>query len=232
VAGSIGGSVITREQFERVAGEFDFLRRADATSINEFRRVASLGRLPARKRLFCEGEHPQTLALLVSGAVRVFKTGRTGREITLYRIGAGETCILSVNAILNRQPIAAAATVEQRVEAVTIPADVLRDWVQRHEVWRQFVFGLISQRLMKVLNLVEDVVFRRMDARVATLLLDRTRTQNPLRITHQAIAAELGSSREVISRLLEDLVRAGALRSARGRIEVIEPMRLEVLASQ
>lgn len=224
--------MIAREQFERIAGEFGFLQRADATSINEFRRVASFVRLPARKRLFCEGEHPQTLALLVSGAVRVFKTGRTGREITLYRIGAGETCILSVNAILNRQPIAAAATVEQRVEAAAIPADVLRDWVQRHEVWRQFVFGLISQRLMKVLNLVEDVVFRRMDARVATLLLDRARAQNPLRITHQAIAAELGTSREVISRLLEDLVRAGALRSARGRIEVIEPMRLEVLASQ
>ena len=224
--------MITREQFDRIAQEFDFLRGADAASITEFRRAATLARFPARKRLLLEGEHPQTLALLVSGAVRVFKTGRTGREITLYRISAGETCILSVNAILTRQPIAAAATVEQRVEAATIPADVLRDWVQRHAVWRQFVFGLISQRLMKVLNLVEDVVFRRMDARVAALLLERGRAQNPLRITHQEIAAELGTSREVISRLLEDLVGAGTLRSTRGRIEILDRRPLEVLASQ
>jgi CRP/FNR family transcriptional regulator len=224
--------VITREQFDRIAQEFDFLRCADAASIAEFRRAATLARFPARKRLFCEGEHPQTLALLVSGAVRVFKTGRTGREITLYRIGAGETCILSVNAILTRQPIAAAATVDERAEAATIPAEVLRDWVQRHEVWRQFVFGLISQRLMKVLSLVEDVVFRRMDARVATLLLERGRAQNPLRITHQEIAAELGTSREVIGRFLEDLAGTGTVRSTRGRIEILDRQPLEVLASQ
>ena len=225
-----GVGVITREQFDRIAREFDFLRHADAVSVAEFRRAATLARFPARKRLFCEGEHPQALALLVAGAVRVFKTGRTGREITLYRIGSGETCILSVNAILTRQPIAAAATVEQRVEAVTIPAEVLRDWVQRHDVWRQFVFGLISQRLMRVLSLVDDVVFRRMDARVATLLLERGRAQNPLRITHQEIAAELGTSREVISRLLEDLAGSGTLRPARGQIEIVDPRQLEVLA--
>jgi len=136
----------------------------------------------------------QALALVSSGVVRVFKTGRTGREITLYRIGAGETCILSVNAILTRQPVPAAATAEQRVEAVMIPADALREWVQQQELWREFVFELISQRLLRVLNLVEDVVFRRMDARIATLLLDRGRARNPMRITHQEIAAELGTS--------------------------------------
>lgn len=224
--------MITREQFDGLAQGFEFLQRADAASVGDFRRVASLSRFPARKRLFCEGEQPQSLALLVSGAVRVFKTGRTGREITLYRISAGETCILSVNAILTRQPIAASATVEQRVEAATIPADVLRDWVQRHDVWRQFVFGLISQRLMKVLSLVDEVVFRRMDARVAALLLDRSRAQNPLCITHQEIAAELGTSREVISRLLEDFGGAGTLRSTRGRIEILDAGSLEALATQ
>ena len=97
----------------------------------------------------------QALALVMSGVVRVFKTGRTGREITLYRIGAGETCILSVNAILTRQPVPAAATAEQRVEAVMIPADALREWVQQQELWREFVFELISQRLLRVLNLAE-----------------------------------------------------------------------------
>jgi CRP/FNR family transcriptional regulator len=224
--------MITREQFDSVARRLDFLKRADDSAILEFRRAVTLVRWPTGKRLFSEGEHVQSLALLVSGVVRVFKTGRTGREITLYRIGAGETCILSVNAILTRQPVPAAATTEQRVEAVTIPADVLRDWVRAQELWRQFVFELISQRLIRVLNLVDDVVFRRMDARIAALLLDRSRTQNPVRITHQEIAAELGTSREVISRILEDLAGAGTLDSARGTIEILDRRPLEVLAGQ
>jgi CRP/FNR family transcriptional regulator len=223
--------VITAEQFDTVAGRFDFLRRADAGAVKEFQQAVTFARLPSGKRLFSEGDGAQALALVVSGAVRVFKTGRTGREITLYRIGPGETCILSVNAILTQQPLAAAATVEDDVQAVTIAAGVLRDWVHRHELWRQFVFELISQRLMKVLTLVDEVVFSRMDTRIATLLLARSRVQNPLRITHQEIAAELGTSREVISRILEDLAGAGMVRSSRGRIEILEPGPLEVLAN-
>jgi CRP/FNR family transcriptional regulator len=223
--------VITREQFDTIAAEFDFLHRVDAAAACEFQQAVTYARLPAGKRLFSEGDSAQSLALVVAGTVRVFKTGRTGREITLYRIGAGETCILSVNAILTQQPLPAAATVEERVEAVTIAAGVLRDWVHRHELWRQFVFELISQRLLKVLNLVDDVVFSRMDARIAALLLDRSRAQNPLRITHQEIAAELGTSREVISRILEDLAGAGMVRSTRGRIEILDAGPLEVLAN-
>jgi CRP/FNR family transcriptional regulator len=128
-------------------------------------------------------------------------------------------------------PVPAAASVEERVEAVTIAAGVLRDWVHRHEFWRQFVFELISQRLLKVLNIVDDVVFSRMDARIASLLLARSHAQNPLRITHQEIAAELGTSREVISRILEDLAGAGMIRSTRGRIEILDAGSLEVLAN-
>ena len=224
--------MITKDRFDTVARSFEFLRRATPEASSEFRRAARLARWPVGKPLFSAGEHVPALALIVSGVVRVFKTGRTGREITLYRIGTGETCILSVNAILTRQPIPAAAAVEQRVEAVTIPAEVLHDWVQRHDLWRQFVFELISQRLMKVLTLVDDVVFRRMDARIAALLLERGRTQNPLRITHQEIAAELGTSREVISRILEDFAGAGTVRPTRGRIEICDPRPLEVLAGQ
>jgi len=104
-------TVITAEQFDTVAGQFDFLRRVDAAAAREFQQAVTYARLPAGRRLFAEGDSAQSLALVVAGSVRVFKTGRTGREITLYRIGAGETCILSVNAILTKQSLPAAATV-------------------------------------------------------------------------------------------------------------------------
>ena len=108
-----------------------------------------------------------------------------------------------------------------------IPADIFRDWVSRYAVWREFVFDLLSQRLSSVMAIVDEVAFRRLDARLASLLLIRSRGQNPLRITHQQIAAELGSSREVISRLLEDFSERGFVRAVRGEIEVLDAEELE-----
>jgi len=103
-----------------------------------------------------------------------------------------------------------------------IPADAFRAWVRRYDLWRGFVFDLLSQRLVSVLALVDEVAFRRVDARVAALLLDRSRTNNPGRITHQEIAAELGSSREVISRILESFASEKMIRAERGSIEIVE----------
>jgi CRP/FNR family transcriptional regulator len=162
------------------------------------------------------------IALLVSGVVRVYKVGETGREITLYRFGLGESCILTANAILSQQSFSAIATVEQDAEAVMIPADIFREWVRRYDLWRDFVFALLSQRLSAVMEIVDEVTFRRMDIRVVTLLLERSKTHNPINVTHQEIAAELGSSREVISRILEDLVSQGIIRGLRGSIEVLD----------
>lgn len=218
--------MLTRERCASLTRSFPFLAEADATVAGELRGAATWVRLPAGKLLFLEGERATALPLLTAGQVRIYKTGRTGREITLYRFGPGEACLLSANAILNGQPLPAAAIVEQRAEAVLVPAAALRDWVHRHELWRRFVFELMSHRLTDVLGIVDTVVFRRMDARIATLLLERSGRQNPLRITHQEIAAELGTSREVVSRILESLAGAGLLKVTRGRIEILaqEPL--------
>jgi CRP/FNR family transcriptional regulator len=165
--------------------------------------------------------------LLISGVVRVYKIGETGREITLYRFGHGESCILTANAILSSKSFPAIATVEQDAEAVMIPAQVFRDWVKRFDLWREFVFDLLSDRLSTVLAVVDEVVFQRMDRRVASLLLAKSKTQHPIRVTHQEIAAELGSSREVISRILEDFSRLGLIESGRGAIMILDDQELE-----
>ena len=108
-----------------------------------------------------------------------------------------------------------------------IPADTFRDWVNRYKLWREFVFDLLSQRLSSVLEIVDEVAFGRMDIRVATLLLDRSTSENPLISTHQEIAAELGSSREVISRILGSLASQGLIQMSRGAIEVLDPQLLK-----
>ncbi len=221
--------MIDGSQFNRIAQSMPILQQADASFIREFQQTAFFARIPAGHDVFLEGDRVEAIALLISGVVRVYKIGETGREITLYRFGNGSSCILTANAILSQKTFPAVATVEQDAEAVMIPADTFRDWVRRYDLWREFVFELLSQRLSTVMAIVDEVVFRRMDRRVASLLLERAKMQNPLRITHQEIAAELGSSREVISRLLEDFVSDGSIRSGRGTVEVLD---FEVLESR
>lgn len=222
--------MIDQAQYDRIARNLPILGRADPQLVREFMQAASFARIPVGRDVFVEGDRVDAIALLISGVVRVYKIGETGREITLYRFGLGESCILTANAILSQQSFPAIATVEQPAEAVMIPSDTFRDWVARYDLWRGFVFDLLSQRLANVMALVDEVAFRRMDRRVATLLLDRSRSQNPVRITHQEIAAELGSSREVISRILEDFAVREMIRLGRGTVEILDLQCLEIFS--
>lgn len=222
--------MLSPEQYSRVARIVPILQRADAQLVRDFQQTAFVARIPAGHDVFVEGDQAEAIALLISGVVRVYKIGETGREITLYRFGLGESCILTANAILSRQSFPAIATVEQEAEAVMIPADVFRNWVRRYDPWREFVFDLFAQRLSTVMALVDEVVFGQMDRRVAAFLLSQAKVHNPLRITHQEIAAELGSSREVISRLIENFAKEGIIRTTRGTIEIQNYELLELRA--
>lgn len=214
--------MLDQSQIQRISLALPILQQASSQLVRDFQQAAFLTKIPRGRDVFLEGSQVEAIALLLSGVVRVYKIGETGREITLYRFGNGQSCILTANAILSQKTFPAIATVEQEAEAVMIPAETFRDWVVRYDLWREFVFDLLSQRLSTVMAIVDEIAFRRMDARVAALLLARAQAQNPIRITHQEIASELGSSREVISRLLEDFSERGLIRSGRGEIEILD----------
>jgi CRP/FNR family transcriptional regulator len=220
-------SMITEEQFQRILSVMPVLEGADSDLAREFQGVAVFRRIRVGADVFVEGDRTEWIAFLLSGVVRVYKVGETGREITLYRFGHGESCILTANAILSQQSFPAIATVEEEAEAVMIPADSFRDWVRRYDLWREFVFDLFSKRLSTVMMIVDEVAFQRMDRRVASLLLERAEAQNPIQITHREIAADVGSSREVISRLLEDFAAEGIVSTGRGSIEILDFQTLE-----
>ena len=219
--------MINKEEYERLARVLPILKKADPGLLRELQQAAFFMRIPKGRDVFIEGDHVSAIALLISGIVRVYKIGETGREITLYRFGNGESCILTANAILSQTNFPAIATVEKEAEAVMIPADAFREWIRRSDLWREFVFDLLSQRLSTVMALIDEVAFRRMDTRVAALLIERTQMSSLIHITHQEIAAELGSSREVISRILEDFSAEGIIRSTRGAIEVMDQEALQ-----
>ncbi|HEX7620685.1 MAG TPA: cyclic nucleotide-binding domain-containing protein, partial [Anaerolineales bacterium] len=132
--------MINPEQYQRITRVMPILKHADPRLLREFQDTAFFARIPAGRDVFIEGDQVDAIALLISGVVRVYKIGETGREITLYRFGDGESCILTANAILSQKGFPAVATVEKEAEAVMIPADTFRDWVRRYDLWREFVF--------------------------------------------------------------------------------------------
>ena len=223
--------MIPKEKFQQVLNALPILQRADPQLVQEFQRSAYYAPIPAGKDVFVEGDFPDSIALVISGTVRVYKIGHTGREITLYRFGLGESCILTANAILSQKTFPAIATVEEDIEAVVIPADLFRDWVKRYDLWREFVFDLLSDRLSAIMTIVDEVLFQRMDQRVAAWLVQQAETHNPVQVTHQEIAADLGSSREVISRVLEEFRQSGLIEPGRGQIEILDKRELESRAA-
>ena len=219
--------MLEQENYRRIAEVLPFLKGTDKDIAREFRQAAYYAKIPAGKDIFVEGDPVQAIALMLSGKVRVYKIGENGREITLYRFGMGESCILTANAIMNQQTFPAVALVESEAEAIMVPAGTFRDWIRRYDEWRAFLFDLLSQRLASTMAIVDEVVFHRMDARIAALLLRRSEQGSVIQITHQEIAAELGTSREVISRILEGLEAAGLIESARGQLEILDAEELE-----
>lgn len=222
--------MLSESELERVVGALPFARD-DARIQQMLLRHASLHRIAAGTDVFNEGDQCGAIAILMSGTVRVYKIGETGREITLYRFGDGESCILTANCILSQQQFPAIATVERDAEALMIGASDFREWVDTFPPWRAYVFDLLSRRLSTVMAIVDEVAFRRMDVRIAALLLQRMRGAGPIKLTHQEIAAELGTSREVVSRMLEAFAAENLIETGRGTVTVHDVERLSQRAN-
>ena len=156
-----------------------------------------------------EGDECAQLALVLNGKVRVYKMAATGREITLYHIDSGDSCVLTASCIMSDTPFPAIAEAQTDLDAIIIPAHQARQWMTESQPWCTFVFGLVSKRLAEVIAVLEDVAFQRMDTRIANYLSNLASNNTTLKITHHEIAANLGSSREVVSRILKDFETRG-----------------------
>lgn len=176
--------------------------------------------LAANAPLYLEGDRCQGIGFLLSGEIRVFKIGVGGREITLYDIFPGETCILNASCLLADQSYPAHATASAEGNLLLVPAAVFLDLMARSDVMRTFIFSLFSRRFTEIIELLEEVTFGRLSERLADYLIEKS-ADSLLTASHQKIANDLGSSREVISRLLKDFERKGHLTLSRNRIRII-----------
>ena len=188
---------------------------------------AALARAPAGSVLFDARQPCRGFPLVLEGSVRVAKSTPGGREILLYRVEPGQGCILSGGCLLGNADYSARAVVEEPVTLLSIPPALFQELMLGSEAFRRFVFGMYGERLAEVMELVEEVAFRRLDVRLAQLLVQRGPV---IEATHQKLADELGSVREIVSRLLRSFESRGWVRLGRERITLLEPSFLAALA--
>lgn len=185
--------------------------------------------VPAGTPVFAPGQSADNLLLLLEGTVRVQQKSDTGREVFLYRVHAGESCVLTTACMLAFEEYAADGVAETDVRAVAIPRATFDDLAARSPVFRQFVFKAYSRRITDLFTLIDDIVFQRMDVRLAARLLELAE-DDVVHATHLVLGTELGTAREVVSRTLSEFQRRGWIEQNRGEIRLVGRAALDRLA--
>ena len=183
--------------------------------------------VPAGTVLFDEQQPCTGFPFLIKGAVRVLKAAANGRELPLYRVLPGETCIISSSCLLGHIAYNARGIAQGETSLVLLPRPLF-DELMNAPTFRDFIFQLFAERMADLMQLVEEVAFRKLDQRLAALLLGKGRT---VHATHQQLADELGSVREMVSRLLKGFADQKIVNLGREQIEILDPSRLREVAS-
>ena len=180
--------------------------------------------------VFGPGKTPDHLLLLLEGTVRVQHLSKTGREMVLYRVRAGESCVMTSACMLAFENYTAQGIAETDAQAVAIPMKVFDQLVSQSTDFRHFVFTAYSTRIVELFEVIEDVAFQRIDVRLAEKLMELAQGEDAVHLTHQQLAAELGTAREVISRQLAEFQRRHWVKQSRGVISILDAAGLEQLA--
>lgn len=192
--------------------------------------LARVVRLPGGRTVFGPARVPDHLLFLVEGVIRVQHTSGSGREIVLYRVEAGQSCVLTTACMLAEEAYEAEGVAETDVVAVALPRGAFDTLASEEPAFLRFVFAAFSRRLIDLMHVVDEVAFGRIDMRLAARLLALAGETDEVAATHQQLASELGTAREVVSRVLQDFQRRGLIAQARGRIGLSDRHRLEAIA--
>jgi CRP/FNR family transcriptional regulator len=210
---------VTLIPFNRLAASYPTLANVSPALATELLAAGRSFSAAPRDVLFDTGAPCAGLPLVLGGTVRVSRPLANGQEVTLYRLGPGELCALSLHALLGHAPHVARAQAENDVHGVLVPAEIVTAALDADATFRHHVLSTLASRLGTLVAVVEQVSVVRLDERLARLLTERGPV---LTITHQALADELGTAREVVSRILEAFATRGAVRLRRGRVEVLD----------
>lgn len=208
----------------RLMQQYPMLLKLPSAELQELLNGTTLMQLPAGAMVFDENQQCQGFPMLLSGSIRVIKASAQGRELQLYRILPGESCILTSSCLLGNSNYQARGITEQAVEMVALSPKHFHQLLAHYAAFREYVFNLFTERLTDLMQLVSAVAFQKLDQRLATLLINKP---SPLNTTHQAIADELGCAREIVSRLLKGFADQGWVKLGREQIEISDAAALK-----
>lgn len=210
--------MLGREQFLDL---FPLFKRASPEAVAALLAEGSQVWFQAGTLVQIEGRECEYLDFMLAGEKRVYKASDTGREITLYEVGPGEICILNASCILASTPSPVYAQAISAVEMLRLPAASFRRLIAAYEDVRSYLFLEINRTFSDIIGLLQEVVFLKLDERLADYLVEKAEN-NQLATTHQKIADDLGTAREVVSRLLKEFERQGRIVLSRNLIRLTD----------
>lgn len=211
---------------------FPGLARLSPPLVHDLLSASRVLKLPAGSKIYGPGQAPEAYILLLDGTVRVQQVSESGREIVLYRVSAGQSCALTTACLMGYEEYLAEAIAETDVEAAAIPRATFDDLIARSPEFRRFVFTAFSTRVTDLFRIIDEVAFRRLDIRLAHKLIELSRGSTRVEATQQQLASELGTAREVISRMLSEFQRRGFIETARGGLSIVDRKAIAALAQE
>jgi len=201
---------------------FSSLINCDDEHIKQLSQKSKLVKVAANQRILAPGAYCNDYLLMAEGSLRVQFITETGREVVLYHVNPGDDCILTTSCLFSENTFPAEGITETDVVVIAIPASVFHETLGKSLVFRKFVFSTFSQRLADVISRMEIMCSSSIDCQLARTLVSLGKNDTCIKITHQELASEVGTVREVVSRHLKKFEHSKWVRLGRGRIELID----------
>ena len=200
-----------------------------AAQLAQIAHPGAVMQLPAGAQVFAERQPCNGFPLLLAGSIKVVKSAASGREMLLYRVEPGGSCIITSSCLLGHSDYNARGVAESPLTLLVLPLPLFSRLMAEHAPFRDFVFHLFAERIAELMQLVEEVAFARLDQRLAKLLL--AKPEDHLNVTHQQLAEELGSVREIVSRLLKGFAAQGLVTLGREQVTLLDRPGLKAIAA-
>lgn len=188
----------------------------------EIAEKAQWAELPVGVHILEVGHFIKVVPLVLSGSIKVVRENAQGNEIFLYYIGKGESCAMTLSACLRREKSAIKAIVESDAQVLALPVEAVYDFVRRYPSWNEFMAATYALRFQEILDVVDSIAFQSMDVRLLKYLLEKSHLLGirTLTVSRTAVAKDLNSSREVVSRLLKQMASKGIVNMTGNQVEM------------
>lgn len=202
---------------QTLGSRFEYALLQELTEVGQHKLV------PVGAYLIRPGEYIRSVPIIIRGSVKIMRPDQEGREALLYYLGGLDACAMSLTCCLGNKRSEITAVVDEETELIAVPVDKVDTWLCQYSTWKQFVFQTYQKRFDNLLETIDEVIFHKLDERLLTYLQKKVASCQctVLNITHEEIAQELATSREVISRLLKQLEKDGQIQLMRNKITML-----------